>query len=158
MYSPAPSISNMPGPRESLAAAACNGKVYAIGGESNGSLCSDVFVYDPAAPAAGWSAISNLPAARGQIAAASVSGKVYAVGGFNAGSQSSVYEYDPNQPQLGWTTVSNLPYVSHGLGAAAVSIRRLGRAIDAEVFRFNDKYFLYFATRDPDYKIQMQEI
>jgi predicted GH43/DUF377 family glycosyl hydrolase len=33
-----------------------------------------------------------------------------------------------------------------------------GRAIDAEVFRFKDKYFLYFATRDPDYKIQMQGV
>ncbi len=33
-----------------------------------------------------------------------------------------------------------------------------GRAIDAEVFRFNDKYFLYFATRDPDYKIQIQGV
>lgn len=31
-----------------------------------------------------------------------------------------------------------------------------GRAIDAEVIRFKDKYFLYYATRDPEYKIQMQ--
>lgn len=30
-----------------------------------------------------------------------------------------------------------------------------GRAIDAEVYEFNDRYFLYFATRDPDFKIQM---
>lgn len=30
-----------------------------------------------------------------------------------------------------------------------------GRAIDAEVFEFKNQYFLYFATRDPDYKIQM---
>ncbi len=30
-----------------------------------------------------------------------------------------------------------------------------GRAIDAEVFRFDDRYFLYYATRDPEYKIQM---
>lgn len=29
-----------------------------------------------------------------------------------------------------------------------------GRAIDAEVIRFKDKYLLYFATRDPAYKIQ----
>ena len=29
-----------------------------------------------------------------------------------------------------------------------------GRAIDAEVFEFNGKYFLYFATRDPEYVIQ----
>lgn len=30
-----------------------------------------------------------------------------------------------------------------------------GRAIDAEVIFFNGKYYLYYATRDPDYKIQM---
>jgi beta-1,2-mannobiose phosphorylase / 1,2-beta-oligomannan phosphorylase len=33
-----------------------------------------------------------------------------------------------------------------------------GRAIDAEVFRFKDKYLLFFATRDPDYKIQIQGV
>ncbi len=30
-----------------------------------------------------------------------------------------------------------------------------GRAIDAEVVKFKDNYYLYYATRDPDYKIQM---
>ncbi|MBU6173007.1 MAG: family 43 glycosylhydrolase, partial [Planctomycetes bacterium] len=33
-----------------------------------------------------------------------------------------------------------------------------GRAIDAEVIRFKDRYFLYYATRDPEYKIQMQGV
>ena len=33
-----------------------------------------------------------------------------------------------------------------------------GRAIDAEVIHFNDKYFLYYATRDTAYKIQMQGV
>jgi predicted GH43/DUF377 family glycosyl hydrolase len=33
-----------------------------------------------------------------------------------------------------------------------------GRAIDAEVVKFKDRYLLYFATRDPDYKIQMQGV
>jgi len=33
-----------------------------------------------------------------------------------------------------------------------------GRAIDAEVIKFKGKYFLYYATRDPDYKIQMQGV
>jgi predicted GH43/DUF377 family glycosyl hydrolase len=33
-----------------------------------------------------------------------------------------------------------------------------GRAIDAEVIRFQDKYFLYYATRDTAYKIQMQGV
>ena len=33
-----------------------------------------------------------------------------------------------------------------------------GRAIDAEVIRFNGKYFLYYATRDSAFKIQMQGV
>lgn len=33
-----------------------------------------------------------------------------------------------------------------------------GRAIDAEIFWFKEKYLLYFATRDPDYKIQIQGV
>jgi len=31
-----------------------------------------------------------------------------------------------------------------------------GRAIDAEVVKFRNQYLLFFATRDPDYKIQIQ--
>jgi hypothetical protein len=34
----------------------------------------------------------------------------------------------------------------------------VGRAIDAEVILFNDRYYLYYATRDPDYKIQMMGV
>jgi predicted GH43/DUF377 family glycosyl hydrolase len=33
-----------------------------------------------------------------------------------------------------------------------------GRAIDAEVFRFKDKYLLFFATRDSAFKIQIQGV
>lgn len=33
-----------------------------------------------------------------------------------------------------------------------------GRAIDAEVVRFNNRYFLYFATRDTAYNVQMQGV
>ncbi len=33
-----------------------------------------------------------------------------------------------------------------------------GRAIDAEVVHFKGKYYLYYATRDPSYKIQMQGV
>jgi len=33
-----------------------------------------------------------------------------------------------------------------------------GRAIDAEVINFKRKYYLYYATRDQDYKIQMQGV
>ncbi len=33
-----------------------------------------------------------------------------------------------------------------------------GRAIDAEVIPFKGKYYLYYSTRDPEYKIQMQGV
>ena len=33
-----------------------------------------------------------------------------------------------------------------------------GRAIDAEVVFFNNQYYLYYATRDPDFKIQMMGV
>jgi len=33
-----------------------------------------------------------------------------------------------------------------------------GRAIDAEVINYRGRYLLYYATRDPDYKIQMQGV
>jgi len=33
-----------------------------------------------------------------------------------------------------------------------------GRAIDAEVIPFNGKYYLYYATRDPNFKIQLQGV
>jgi predicted GH43/DUF377 family glycosyl hydrolase len=33
-----------------------------------------------------------------------------------------------------------------------------GRAIDAEVIFFKNQFFLYYATRDPNYKIQMQGV
>jgi predicted GH43/DUF377 family glycosyl hydrolase len=33
-----------------------------------------------------------------------------------------------------------------------------GRAIDAEVIKFKGSYYLYYATRDPGYKIQMQGV
>jgi predicted GH43/DUF377 family glycosyl hydrolase len=33
-----------------------------------------------------------------------------------------------------------------------------GRAIDAEVIFFKGRYYLYYATRDPEYKIQMQGV
>lgn len=33
-----------------------------------------------------------------------------------------------------------------------------GRAIDAEVFKFKDRYFLFFATRDSAFKVQFQGV
>jgi beta-xylosidase len=33
-----------------------------------------------------------------------------------------------------------------------------GRAIDAEVYSFNNQYYLYFATRDPDMRIQIMGV
>ena len=62
--------------------------------------------------------------------------------------------------------------ICHAVSADGVHFRRdasnpifhptgawtVGRAIDAEVVPFDNQYFLYFATRDPTYKVQMQGV
>jgi N-acetylneuraminic acid mutarotase len=113
------SVSNLPAARASLAATSVNGKIYAIGGKSDGfSSQYTVYVYDPAQPTKGWLSVRNLPEWREGLAAASVNGKIYAIGGkYNA----TVYMYDPAQPTQGWVSVSNLPAARAWLAAASVN-------------------------------------
>jgi len=80
----------MPTARAALAAAAVNGKIYAIGGESttliNGSVLNAVEVYDPCTNT--WStAAAGMPTARKGLAAADANGLIYAVGGANISGQ-----------------------------------------------------------------------
>jgi len=44
---------------------------------------------------------------------------------------------------------------SNPVFAPPVSDWSCGRAIDAEVYKFKDRYFMYFATRDPEYVRQI---
>lgn len=119
------SVSNLPVASYGLAAAAVNGKLYAIGGNYSGSYFSTVCVYDSAQPALSWMSVSNLPTAIGFLAAVAVNGRIYAIGGYDGSGivRSAVYVYDPTQPTLGWLSVSNLPAGREGLAAVSVNGR-----------------------------------
>ena len=87
---------NMPTGRRYLAAAAVDGVVYAIGGESFGTSYETANVaYDPVTNS--WTARTDMPTGRRHLAAAAVDGVVYAIGGE---SSTNPYEtaneaYDP---------------------------------------------------------------
>jgi N-acetylneuraminic acid mutarotase len=76
----------MPTPRQHLGlAAASNGRIYAVGGGSPGTVVEE---YDPATN--GWVTKAPMPTAREPALAAASNGKIYAVGGGN-----EVEEYTP---------------------------------------------------------------
>ena len=81
-------LPSMPTARRDLAAVAVAGKVYAIGGTSDGSpedSDGSVEAYDPFSGL--WSQAASLPVARDYHTAAVVDGKIYVVGGL-------IYDYD----------------------------------------------------------------
>lgn len=109
----------MPTARHKLAAAALDGKVYAVGGiaESMGRAVATVEAYDPATQT--WAARAPMPTARYHLAAAAVNGKLYAVGGANPLHTSAVEEYDPATDT--WATRASLPAPRDFLAVAAAN-------------------------------------
>jgi hypothetical protein len=78
-----------------------NGKIYAIGGltEGLGNDLSPVEEYDPVTDT--WTMTADMPTARSGLATSTVNGKVYAIGGWignypPASAISTVEEYTPN--------------------------------------------------------------
>jgi Kelch motif/RTX calcium-binding nonapeptide repeat (4 copies) len=73
----------LPNPRNHLAGAALDGKVYAVGGQHGGDEAGgnqgEVDVYDPATDA--WARVADLPTPRGHIGATVLGGRLYAIGG-----------------------------------------------------------------------------
>ncbi len=108
----------MPTPRFGLAAVSLNGKIYAIGGSSNGvNGLSVVEVYDPVANT--WStAAAPMPTASFGLAADAVNGKIYAMGGLGNGgiSGGAAEMYDPVANT--WSTEANMPTARYLLAAA----------------------------------------
>jgi N-acetylneuraminic acid mutarotase len=125
------SMAPMPTARIGLAAAAVNGKIYAIGGIDSGAFpVNTVEVYNPSSNS--WSAAAAMPTARAYLATAAANGKIYAIGGFdnNFRSVNNVEVYDPSSNSWS-TTVSEggifllplapMPTARFALAAAGVN-------------------------------------
>ena len=82
-------------PRFSLAAAAVNGIVYAMGGVGPGAWASSVEAYNPGTGS--WTTVGQMVTPREGAGAAAVNGRIYVVGGNVAGGIASgiLEAYDP---------------------------------------------------------------
>ncbi|MDC1309875.1 immunoglobulin domain-containing protein, partial [Opitutales bacterium] len=101
-------LAPMLAPRNGVATAVLDGKLYAIGGTG----LSSVEVFDPLN--GNWSAGVALPSEVSHTTAITVSGRIYLVGGRNASDQNinQVLSFDLSTNQ--WTTKANMPTARHG--------------------------------------------
>ena len=110
----------VPTPRDHLAVAAIDGRIYAIGGRVDGSYSRNLSAneaYDPATNH--WERRAPLPTARSGIAAAILDGRILIVGGEEpSGTHNEVEAYDPKSND--WQALQRMPTARHGLGAATV--------------------------------------
>jgi len=101
---------DMPTARVNLAAAALNGKIYAIGGWDGvgnpSAVCSTVEEYDPTTDT--WTAKAHMPTARGALAVSILNGRIYAIGGISSDGWAvpTVEEYDPATDR--WTKKADM--------------------------------------------------
>jgi N-acetylneuraminic acid mutarotase len=111
----------MPTPRSSFALAACQNKIYVIGGTTYTSPINGVSthcqlneVYDPETEM--WETKEPMPTARSQMRAEAVNGKIYVISGRTGEGLSTVKTtevYDPATDS--WETKADIPYhVSSG--------------------------------------------
>lgn len=103
--------SPLPNPRNHLAGASVDGRIYAIGGQHNenesSGLQADVHRFDPATNA--WTKVASLPKARSHIVSVVRDGQVLVLGGTNPGNTASsdVAAFDPAANL--WSRLPSLP-------------------------------------------------
>jgi N-acetylneuraminic acid mutarotase len=104
------SLAPMTEPRQELAAAQVNGRIYAVGGLSGRANANSI--YDPALNS--WSVGADLPVATDHDWAVSLGGRLYAGGG----GSNRVFRYDPVVNQ--WTEIASSAFVHGGTPVVAV--------------------------------------
>lgn len=113
-------VTDMPTPREHVAAAAIAGHVYVVGGRTPDGPETNFATlerYDPVAD--DWQTMEPMPTARGSIAATEIDGRLVVVGGeTSSGALNTVEMYDVASDT--WTSAPDLPQARHGTGVAAV--------------------------------------
>jgi N-acetylneuraminic acid mutarotase len=115
-------LAPMPTPRQEVAVAEVNGRVFVIGGFGLDSEAVDtVEVYDPASNT--WETRAPLPAPMHHAAAAVVDGRLFVVGGFGGGrvtwrALQTVYEYV--EARGSWATRAPLREARGGLAVVAL--------------------------------------
>ena len=132
----------LPVPIHHTMAAAVDGIVYVIGGETasasgtadGGSFVSTVYAFDPATSA--WTRRAAMPTARSGGATAVIDGRIYVAGGRPPrGSDFAVYEPRADR----WTVLPDLPTQRNHLAAAAIGGRvyvaggRFGGGVGSEM-------------------------
>jgi peroxiredoxin/N-acetylneuraminic acid mutarotase len=141
-----------PEPDEELYGVACNGKMYVIGGWSEGKARGANYEYDPATEK--WTKKKSMPRPAHHAALASYNGKIYVSGGFIPPENTQiptggawqpiddVWEYDPAGDS--WKTLAPLP-TKRG---AAVAVEAGGKIYviggAATVEGSKDPFFTFF--------------
>lgn len=133
-------------PRQEVAVAALNGKIYVIGGIlSNGNTANTVEEYDPVTDT--WQFVAPLPAPLHHTTATTVNGKIYVIGGlFGALFKPTrfTFAYDPQKDK--WSFKRPMP---RKRGAMAVGV------IDGKIYvagglpsSREDNFSVYDPNRD----------
>ncbi len=114
----------LPNPRNHLAGAVLNGKLYAIGGQvgqKHYGTQASVHVWDSANPNT-WTAVTSLPKALSHISASTfeMDNRIIVAGGMNAqgSSVSNMTAYDPLSNS--WTPLTPLPTARHSGVAGSI--------------------------------------
>jgi len=106
-------LTSMPSPRQELATAVLNGKIYVLAGyDGDGMSTSSVFVYNP--PTNTWATAASLPRTNNHNSAAVAAGRLYSFGGLSLATD----VYDPVSNS--WSSVASL-HTTHS-GTAAVGV------------------------------------
>ena len=97
----------MPTARARLAVVSYEGKIYAIGGDTEEGVSGVVEAYDPLADM--WSRLASKPQPVRNVGAAVLDGRIYVPGGYDAMDQAitAVQVYDPSTDA--WSEVAPLP-------------------------------------------------